>query len=179
VKIAAATLTMLGLALGLAEVSGAAEGCGDSRSPILCQTQQLREETWEMQDAMGEPRTPTSYSDRKSESEDYREWVRDYWRELRDEVKKRYDDGWGIVNAAWPRAADWDSVAQCETGQRWDWNSGTFQGALGIHYAAWDEFRYGDIPSEGYLASRLEQMLVAERIYNTHGIYAWGCGGAA
>jgi hypothetical protein len=83
------------------------------------------------------------------------------------------------VNEEWPRERNWDSVAQCETGQDWNWNSGTFQGALGFHWGAWDDFRPSHYPTEAYLASRAQQMIVADIIERAVGIGAWGCSGYA
>jgi hypothetical protein len=128
---------------------------------------------------MGLARTPTTYSDRASESEAYREWVRDQWRDRLRELKSIYDDGWGIINAEWPQVDEWERIAICETGGDWQWNSGTYQGGVGFFYGTWDQYRLPGYPSEAYWASKYQQMRVAEEVYDAHGIYAWGCGGAA
>ena len=171
------------LAGGLtATAAGGAEPpgrCEETRARILCETQELREKVWSLQDEMGVERTPTTYADRDSESTEFRLWVRDLWKERLERVREQYDGGWGIINAAWPQEDEWDRVAQCETGGDWQWNSGTFQGALGFHYGAWDDWRLPGYPTEAYWASRYQQMRVAERIYNAYGMSAWGCGGAA
>lgn len=66
-------------------------------------------------------------------------------------------------------------VARCETGIRWNWNSGTYQGAFGFWYGSWDAFRPRGFPSEAYEATPRQQYVVALRIYWRYGYGAWGC----
>lgn len=72
----------------------------------------------------------------------------------------------------------WYRIARCETGVRWDWNSGTYQGAFGFYTGTWDAYRPRGAPSEAYLATPRQQYQAALNVYAEHGYGAWGCGGA-
>ena len=83
----------------------------------------------------------------------------------------------------------WQRIGACETGYgkrpgRWDWNSGTYQGAFGFYYDSWDRFvpradrRAGPYPSEAYEATPRQQYEVALAIYRRYGLSGWGCRGA-
>jgi hypothetical protein len=83
----------------------------------------------------------------------------------------------------------WQRVGACETGYgkrpgRWDWNSGTYQGAFGFYHGSWDTFvssaatKAGPYPSEAYLATPRQQYEVALAIYRRYGFSGWGCRGA-
>jgi hypothetical protein len=77
----------------------------------------------------------------------------------------------------------WARIGACETGYgrrpgRWDWNSGTYQGAFGFYYGTWDAYKPAGAPSEAYLATPRQQYLAALNVYAAHGYGAWGCGGA-
>jgi len=74
--------------------------------------------------------------------------------------------------------AKWYRIARCETGVRWDWNSGTYQGAFGFYWGTWDAYRLPGMPSEAYLATPRQQWVVAERVRAVHGYGAWGCANA-
>jgi hypothetical protein len=74
----------------------------------------------------------------------------------------------------------WQRIGACETGYgkrpgRWDWNSGTYQGAFGFYHGSWDAFRPPHYPSEAYLASPWQQYQVALRIWRRYGFSGWGC----
>ena len=78
----------------------------------------------------------------------------------------------------------WQRIGACETGYgkrpgRWDWNSGTYQGAFGFHYASWDGFKpVSWWPREAYLATPWQQYQTALAIYRRYGLSGWGCRGA-
>jgi hypothetical protein len=83
----------------------------------------------------------------------------------------------------------WQRVGACETGYgkrpgRWDWNSGTYQGAFGFYHGSWDAFvpradpKAGPYPSEAYMATPRQQYEVALAIYRRYGLSGWGCRGA-
>lgn len=69
----------------------------------------------------------------------------------------------------------WQRIARCETGMRWNWNSGTYQGGFGMARTTWDAFRYRGYPSEAYLATPWQQYRVALRIHARYGFTGWGC----
>lgn len=83
----------------------------------------------------------------------------------------------------------WQRVGACETGYgkrpgRWDWNSGTYQGAFGFYHGSWDAFvsradpKAGPYPSEAYEATPRQQYEVALAIWRAYGFSGWGCRGA-
>lgn len=85
--------------------------------------------------------------------------------------------------------AKWQRVGACETGYgkrpgRFDWNSGTYQGAFGFYHGSWDAFvgsadpKAGPYPSEAYLATPRQQYEVALAIHRRYGFSGWGCRGA-
>lgn len=83
---------------------------------------------------------------------------------------KRWSYSW-----EWQRwlPAKFYRVARCETGVRWDWDSGTYVSAFGIIRVAYEQFHHWT----GHNTPR-EQYEVAERIRARYGWSAWGCGGA-
>ena len=88
----------------------------------------------------------------------------------------------GKGNQAWQWRTDvwlprgWANIARCETGTRWDWNSGTYQGAFGFYHGSWDQFKpVRSWPSEAYLASPWQQYQTALAIWRRYGLTGWGC----
>jgi resuscitation-promoting factor RpfB len=70
----------------------------------------------------------------------------------------------------------WDKIADCETAGQWNRVKQTYQGGLGIYYKNWLYYRNKDWPRNAGLATKLQQIIVAERIKKDHGFKAWGCG---
>jgi len=69
----------------------------------------------------------------------------------------------------------WDKMAQCETGGNWKASGQQYQGGLGIYFQNWNHYGgLGFAPTAG-LATKYEQIIVAERIREEHGWHAWGC----
>lgn len=75
----------------------------------------------------------------------------------------------------------WDELAQCETGGRWDANTGNGYGG-GLQFAhspAWSTWRaFGglDFTTNPWEATREQQIVVAERVLARTGWQAWpGC----
>ncbi|MEX2253982.1 MAG: transglycosylase family protein [Acidimicrobiia bacterium] len=69
----------------------------------------------------------------------------------------------------------WDKMARCETGGNWQASGQNYQGGLGIYFQNWNH--YGGLrfaPTAGQ-ATKLQQIIVAERIRAEHGWRAWGC----
>ena len=74
--------------------------------------------------------------------------------------------------------AHWDELAQCESGGRWDTidaNPDGYDGGLGIYWKNWNAFGGQDYASRAGYASREEQIIVAQRIYDKYGWDPWGC----
>jgi hypothetical protein len=73
----------------------------------------------------------------------------------------------------------WDALANCETGGKWNTidpaGAQGYHGGLGIYQPNW--VYYGGLafaPNAG-LATREQQIIIGQRIYDDHGWYAWGC----
>lgn len=70
--------------------------------------------------------------------------------------------------------ATWDRVAQCESGGRWDINTGNgYHGGLQFLPATWNGFGGREFASVAYKASRAQQIVVAERVLAKQGWGAW------
>jgi hypothetical protein len=76
------------------------------------------------------------------------------------------------ANAA-PDSA-WDKLAKCESGGRWDINTGNgFHGGLQFTPTTWSGFGGKQFAPVAYKASREEQIVVAERVLAKQGWNAW------
>ena len=69
----------------------------------------------------------------------------------------------------------WDKIAVCESGGNWGVVDSMYSGGLGIYNGTWDQFGGRDFASNAGLATREEQIIVAERIRAAVGISGWGC----
>ncbi|MEX2031371.1 MAG: transglycosylase family protein, partial [Dehalococcoidia bacterium] len=80
----------------------------------------------------------------------------------------------------------WDKIAECETATNWEHTGSgrmregskgpnVYQGGLGIWYGNWDYYKGDGWPADANLASKYQQIIVAERIKDEHGWGAWGC----
>ena len=77
-------------------------------------------------------------------------------------------------------AAMWDRIAQCESGGNWHINTGNgYYGGLQFDSGSWLANGGGDFAPRADLASREEQITVANRYYAKAGLSPWGCAGAA
>jgi uncharacterized protein YabE (DUF348 family) len=77
-------------------------------------------------------------------------------------------------------AAMWDRIAECESGGNWSINTGNgYYGGLQFDIRTWLGAGGGDFASRADLASRAEQITVANRVYADRGLQPWGCGHAA
>ncbi|MFT3834081.1 MAG: transglycosylase family protein [Micropruina sp.] len=86
--------------------------------------------------------------------------------------------GGGRLNLA--RAAMWDRIAKCESGGRWNINTGNgYYGGLQFANASWRANGGADFAPRADLASRAEQITVANRYYAKAGLQPWGCRHAA
>jgi resuscitation-promoting factor RpfB len=78
------------------------------------------------------------------------------------------------------RAAMWDRIAQCESGGNWHINTGNgYYGGLQFDKGSWLANGGADFAPRADLASRAEQITVANRYYAKAGLGPWGCAGAA
>ncbi len=84
----------------------------------------------------------------------------------------------------------WDDLADCESGDwdadgdpitgsaRWDYgltfsHGDIFEGGPNFHPGTWDAFRDADMPDHAGLATRDQQVVVAERVLDEQGWGAW------
>jgi uncharacterized protein YabE (DUF348 family) len=74
------------------------------------------------------------------------------------------------------RASMWDAIAQCESGGNWSINTGNgYYGGLQFAQGTWVGAGGTDFAPRADLASRAEQITVANRLYATSGTSPWGC----
>ncbi|MBS4727467.1 transglycosylase family protein [Mycobacterium sp. SM1] len=90
--------------------------------------------------------------------------------------------GGGIALAGQASAAtdgEWDQVARCESGGNWSINTGNgYQGGLQFTRGTWAAHGGGEFAPAANMASREQQIIVAERVLATQGRGAWpACGG--
>ena len=84
----------------------------------------------------------------------------------------------GALNLA--RSAMWDRIAQCESSGNWHLNTGNgYYGGLQFDAASWRANGGADFAPRADLASRAEQITVANRYYANYGLAPWACRHAA
>jgi uncharacterized protein YabE (DUF348 family) len=73
-------------------------------------------------------------------------------------------------------AAMWDKIAQCESGGNWHINTGNgYYGGLQFAQSTWLANGGADFAARADLASREQQITVANRLYAKSGLQPWGC----
>ena len=76
------------------------------------------------------------------------------------------------ANAATSRT--WNRLAECESGGNWHINTGNgYYGGLQFSYSTWKSFGGGMFASRADLATREEQIFIAERVLKGQGWGAW------
>ncbi|AXI78584.1 LysM peptidoglycan-binding domain-containing protein [Peterkaempfera bronchialis] len=77
--------------------------------------------------------------------------------------------------------ADWHRIAGCESGGRWDINSGNgYYGGLQMTQGTWENYGGRHFAPRADLATREEQIAVGERIVEARGLTPWPvCGRAS
>jgi hypothetical protein len=90
--------------------------------------------------------------------------------------------GGGIALAGQASAAtdgEWDQVARCESGGNWGINTGNgFYGGVQFTSATWASHGGGEYAPSAQMATKNQQIAVAERVLATPGRVAWPvCGG--
>ncbi|MFD8568582.1 transglycosylase family protein [Streptomyces sp. NPDC059639] len=82
----------------------------------------------------------------------------------------RSDKPSDCAKGEWP----WDCLAQCESGGRWDANTGnSYYGGLQFWQPTWEEHGGLAYAPRADLATRAEQIEVAEEVLRTQGWQAW------
>jgi hypothetical protein len=67
----------------------------------------------------------------------------------------------------------WDALAECESGGRWDIYNPPHEGGLQFHHATWDAYKLDGYPADAHLATREQQIAVAELVLGDQGWEAW------
>jgi len=77
------------------------------------------------------------------------------------------------TDASAPQAV-WDALAECESGGNWAINTGNgYYGGLQFSYGAWHMYGGGDFAEYPHLATREQQITVAERLRADRGYAPW------
>jgi len=78
------------------------------------------------------------------------------------------------------RSAMWDRIAQCESTGNWQINTGNgYYGGLQFDIGTWLSAGGGAYAPRADLASRAEQITIANHVYASRGLSPWSCAGAA
>jgi hypothetical protein len=68
----------------------------------------------------------------------------------------------------------WDQLAQCESGGNWAINTGNgYYGGLQFSYGTWLGYGGGEFAEYAHLATREQQIIVAERLHGARGFSPW------
>ena len=71
-------------------------------------------------------------------------------------------------------ASVWDRLAQCESGGNWAINTGNgYYGGLQFNYSTWLGYNGGEFAEYAHLATREQQIIVAERLRAARGFQPW------
>ncbi|MDQ4490323.1 transglycosylase family protein [Sinomonas sp. ASV486] len=82
----------------------------------------------------------------------------------------------GAAAPAVMNGAMWDKIAQCESGGNWSINSGNgYYGGLQFDISSWMANGGGQYAPNASLASREQQIAVANTYYAKAGLAPWGC----
>src|SRR6478752_1806145 len=77
-------------------------------------------------------------------------------------------------------SVNWDAIARCESGGNWSINTGNgFYGGLQFDSGTWLSNGGGAYASRADLATKDQQIAIAERVYAARGLSPWACGYAA
>jgi len=88
--------------------------------------------------------------------------------------------GGSAAGGSTANSAMWDRIAQCESGGNWSINTGNgYYGGLQFDIGTWLGNGGGKYAARADLASRLEQIAVANVVYAARGLSPWGCASAA
>jgi hypothetical protein len=72
-------------------------------------------------------------------------------------------------------SVNWDSIAQCETGGNWSMQGSSYSGGVGFANTTWNGFGGREFAPNAGQATREQQIVVAERVYDRYGLSGWGC----
>ncbi len=84
----------------------------------------------------------------------------------------------GATNTA--NAGMWDRIARCESGGNWSINTGNgYYGGLQFAQGTWAAYGGAKYAARADLATKAQQISIANKVYASSGLSAWGCAGAA
>ncbi|MFF5899489.1 transglycosylase family protein [Streptomyces argenteolus] len=85
----------------------------------------------------------------------------------------------GATNASAASVETWEAVAQCESGGNWSINTGNgYYGGLQFSQSSWAAAGGTQYASRADLATKDQQIAVAEKLLDLQGPGAWACAGA-
>lgn len=77
-------------------------------------------------------------------------------------------------------STNWDAIAQCESTGNWSINTGNgYYGGLQFDIGTWLGAGGGEYAPRADLATKDQQIAIAERVYASRGLSPWACGYAA
>jgi hypothetical protein len=86
----------------------------------------------------------------------------------------------GAAAPAMMNEAMWDKIAQCESTGNWSINTGNgYYGGLQFDIRTWLGAGGGAYAPNASLATKAQQIDIANRVYAQRGLQPWGCGWAA
>ncbi|PYI68382.1 transglycosylase [Arthrobacter livingstonensis] len=86
----------------------------------------------------------------------------------------------GAKAPAMANTAMWDAIAQCEAGGNWAINTGNgYYGGLQFDIQTWIGAGGGAYAPNASLATKAQQIAIANKVYAERGLGPWGCAGAA
>ncbi|MGO4188083.1 ubiquitin-like domain-containing protein [Pseudarthrobacter sp. TAF60_1] len=86
----------------------------------------------------------------------------------------------GAAAPAMMNEAMWDKIAQCEAGGNWAINTGNgYYGGLQFNIQTWIGSGGGAYAPNASLATKAQQIDIANKVYAQRGLQPWGCGWAA
>lgn len=86
----------------------------------------------------------------------------------------------GAKAPAMSNEAMWDAIAQCESGGNWSINTGNgYYGGLQFDIQTWIGNGGGAYAPNASLATKAQQIAIANKVYAQRGLSPWGCAGAA
>lgn len=86
----------------------------------------------------------------------------------------------GAAAPAMMNEAMWDAIALCESGGNWSINTGNgYYGGLQFDIQTWIGAGGGAYAPNASLATKAQQIDIANRVYAERGLQPWGCGWAA
>lgn len=94
-------------------------------------------------------------------------------------VSRSFDRNTGAAPPGSSTSVNWDAIAQCESGGNWSINTGNgYYGGLQFAQGTWVSSGGLTYAPRADLATREQQIAVAENLYATSGLSPWGCGWA-